>query len=76
MAYGAILGQSQNQNTVILDNSSLTTLGGTALDNNIVLDVDNSSPSTQTTRNIYAGTADLTAGSSTLATGLIYLVYE
>ena len=76
MAYGAILGQSQNKNTVILDNSSLTTLGGTALDNNIVLDVDNSSPSTQTTRNIYAGTADLTAGSSTLATGLIYLVYE
>ena len=30
MAYGAILGHSQNQNTVSLDNSSLTTWGGTA----------------------------------------------
>ena len=27
-------------------------------------------------RNIYAGTSDMTAGSSTLATGTIYLVYE
>lgn len=27
-------------------------------------------------RNVYAGTSDMTAGSSTLATGTIYLVYE
>lgn len=27
-------------------------------------------------RNIYAGTTDMTAGSSTLASGTIYLVYE
>ena len=27
-------------------------------------------------RNIYAGTTDLTAGTSALATGVIYLVYE
>lgn len=27
-------------------------------------------------RNIYAGTEDLTAGTSELATGVIYLVYE
>ena len=31
---------------------------------------------TQAVRNIYAGTADMTAGSSTLATGVIYCVYE
>lgn len=31
---------------------------------------------TAQSRNIYAGTADLTAGSSALATGTIYLVYE
>lgn len=33
-------------------------------------------PGTASLKNIYAGTADLTAGSSTLATGTIYLVYE
>ena len=33
-------------------------------------------PSTAVTRNIFAGTSDMTAGSSTLTTGVIYLVYE
>lgn len=32
--------------------------------------------STSQVRNIYAGTADMTAGSTALATGVIYLVYE
>lgn len=33
-------------------------------------------PTVKSIRNIYAGTSDMTAGSSTLDTGAIYLVYE
>lgn len=33
-------------------------------------------PSVKSLRNIYAGTTDLTAGTSTLETGTLYLVYE
>ena len=40
------------------------------------LNASNPAVGTQAVRNIYAGTADLTAGSSALATGLIYFVYE
>ena len=42
----------------------------------LVTAMDNINVTQQAVRNIYAGTADLTAGSSTLATGVIYLVYE
>lgn len=47
--------------------------GGTMSGNLIAA---NPAVGTQAVRNIYAGTADMTAGSSTLATGVIYCVYE
>lgn len=36
----------------------------------------NTSYSTAQLRNIYAGTADMTAGTTTLENGCVYLVYE
>lgn len=41
-----------------------------------VVTAQNATPASTAVRNISAGTADLTAGSSELATGAIYLVYE
>ena len=76
MAYGAILGQSPNQNTVILSSNNLQTLGGQSVNNQINLSVNNQDPSIQSVRNIYAGTSDIEAGTTSLSTGLIYFVYE
>lgn len=61
---------AQNQ----VQNNALLKTGGTATG---VLKAGGSQAiGTAQVRNIYAGTADLTAGSSTLATGTIYFVYE
>lgn len=48
------------------------TLGGQVLANASAI----STLGTAQVRNIYAGTSDMTAGTSTLATGTIYIVYE
>lgn len=82
MAYGAILGQTYepNQNTIILggtdSNPVLQTLGMQSVNENIYLSVKNPAPNLSSVRNIYAGTADMTAGTTALKTGCIYLVYE
>ena len=38
--------------------------------------MSNAAVGTAQMRNIYAGTADMTAGTTSLATGTIYLMYE
>lgn len=82
MAYGAVLGQTYepNQNTIILggtdSNPVLQTLGMQSVNGNIYLSVKNPAPNLSSVRNIYAGTADMTAGTTALKTGCIYLVYE
>lgn len=52
------------------------TFSGSKTFNDAVVCNGASSVETAQSRNIYAGTEDLTAGSSALATGAIYLVYE
>ncbi len=52
------------------------TLAGNKTFNGSVICNGASAVGTAQSRNIYAGTEDLTAGSSVLATGTIYLVYE
>ena len=76
MAYGAILGQTPKSETIVLTNNQLQTLSGESVNNQISLSVINQLPSNQAVRNIYAGASDLVAGTSSLETGLIYLVYE
>lgn len=82
MAYGAVLGQTYepNQNTIILGgtdyNPVLQTLGMQSVNGNIYLSVKNQVPNLSCVRNIYAGTDDMTAGTTALVTGSVYLVYE
>ena len=76
MAYGAILGQGGSSNSVILNGNNLETISGEDINGKVILSVMNPAVENQNVRNIYAGTADLTAGQSALSTGTIYLVYE
>ena len=55
----------------VLPAASASTLGGVKVGNNLSISSDGT-----LTVNIGAGTTDLTAGSSALASGVIYLVYE
>ena len=55
------------------DTRRLAVAGGT-MEGDLV--ASDSAVGIKAVRNIYAGTADMTAGSSSLATGAIYLVYE
>ena len=54
-------------------NAKLALAGGTMTG---VLTASNPAVTTTGVRNIYAGTADMTAGTSSLVTGSLYVVYE
>lgn len=63
-------------NAAGLVNTGAQTFGGNKTFNGSVICGGAGTVGTAQARNIYAGTADLTAGSSALATGAIYIMYE
>lgn len=69
-----VLLNSTNNTLTFIGGGSFPSSGGTFT--GPVVAGGTQDPATAQVRNIYAGTADLTAGQSALSTGAIYLVYE
>ena len=68
-------GNTANPHSVTAAQTGAVPLNGTTMTGALKA-MTNAAVGTAQMRSIYAGTADMTAGSSTLATGTIYLVYE
>ena len=72
MAYGMVLGQTEIEHTQSANTITAGMLAGAVQANT----TSSSEIGTAQVRNIYAGTEDMTAGTSPLATGTLYFVYE
>lgn len=68
-------GNQSNPHNVTAAQAGAVPISGTTMSGALKA-IANAAVETAQMRNIYAGTADMTAGTSTLATGTIYLVYE
>lgn len=65
----------ENPHEVTAAQAGALPLAGGTMTGNLIART-NAAVGTAQVRNIYAGTTDLTAGTSTLATGVLYFVYE
>lgn len=68
-------GNKANPHGVTAEQVGAVPTGGTTMTGALKA-MSNAAVGTAQMRNIYAGTADMTAGSTSLATGTIYLMYE